>query len=301
MTRYALLALLSLGGVIGCASATGNSPSPSPVSETSSGAIVTPVIGSEGTSRTWSVTPTEQSQAYRSIVKTTIEERNTQEHRKSGVTTTADYLLKLSRSSKDVEISGIVSGFQVNTDQTAQLLSTLSFTLPLVFDGNITDHNIILRFVGVIQSNSSAPCSDSIQTVLSTINRDLTVVPREMSTNQSWQDSTSNTICSGSLPLVVSTIRTYRITGETILDGIAALQLERTEKLLASGQGSQGQHQISLHGTGIGKAEVFIDRASGLLLSLTAGNQMELTIKSSGRIQNFTQTSQEIVVRKTPQ
>jgi len=300
MTRYDLLALLSLSAVIGCASAIGNSPSPSPVSDASSEGIGTPVIGSEGTSRIWNVTPTEESQAYRSIVKTTIEERNTQERRKGGITTITDYLLKLSRSSKNVEISGSVSGFQVNTDQTSQLPSPPSFTLPLVFVGNITDHNIVLRSVGATQSNYSAPCSDSTQTILSTINRDLIVVPREMFTNQSWQDSTSNTICSGSLPLVVSMIRTYRITGETILDGITMLRLERTEKLLASGQGSQGQHQISLHGTGLGKAEVFIDRASGLLLSLTAVNQMELAIKSSGRIQNFTQTSQETVVQKTP-
>ena len=200
----------------------------------------------------------------------------------------------------DVEVLGTVTTFEVETDQTDQSPSNFPFALPLVFEGSITDHNIALHPSGPNQSTSSTPCGDSMQTVLSMINRDLIVVPQRMSANQSWQDSTLSTICSGALPLVVAMVRTYKIAGETIVDGTAALKLERTEKLLTSGQGSQGQHQISLNGAGTGKALVYIDRETGVLLSLTAANQSEISIKSSGKIQNFTQTSQEIVVKKTP-
>ncbi len=298
MTRKLLLSLFGLSFIVGCTSATVNPPSPLPVPE-GIPETATPPLNNENRGRTWTVIPTADLEAYRSTLKTTITQRGEHGNQQHGFTTTVDYSLTLIRASNSVKVSGFISAFQIEPDQTTQLLPPGVFTFPLGFDGNISNHNISLHSSGPSQLTPITQCSDSSQTVLSTVSRDLIVVPHEMTPNESWQDSTSSSLCSGSLPVVVSVVRNYRITGETAVNGIPALKLERTERLLASGEGSQGQHLITVSGAGTGEAQVYIDRASGLLLASTAKNQMELFIKSSGRIQNFTQTFEEKVVKTT--
>lgn len=295
MTKQVLLCLVSLSCIVGCTSATVNSPSPLPSPQATEPA--TPVIHNENRGRTWRITPNTEIETYRSTLKTTITERSKPGNQQNGFSTTVDYSLSLVRSSNSVRVSGSISGFQIKSDQVTESLPAGFFVLPIGFDGNISDHNISLHSSGRSQSTALAQCSDSSQTVLSTVNRDLIVVPQEMTIDQSWQDSTSSSLCSGSLPVLVAVIRNYRITGETVVTGIPAFKLERTEKLLISGEGSQGQHQITIDGTGTGTGQVYIDRTSGLLLTLNAINQTELSIKSSGRIQNFTQISEENVVK----
>lgn len=298
MTRRVLLLLFSLGCGAGCASAPVNtpSPSPSPVPEGTSEPIG-PVAGNIKSRRVWRITPTLEVASYQSTLKTTTAEKDTPGNRQSSLTTTTDYSLRLVKASNSVRISGTFSAFQIKSDQAAQSLSSNPFVLPLGFDGMISDHNISLHLSSPNQLASIAQCNDSSQTILSIVNRDLIVVPQEMATDQSWQDSASSSLCSGSLPIVVSVVRNYRITGETIINGIPTLKLERTEKLVTSGEGSQGQHQITINGTGTGKAQVYIDQINGLLLSLNGTTQIELSIKSSGRIQYFSQTSEENVSR----
>ncbi|MEO7366356.1 MAG: hypothetical protein ABIZ36_00270 [Gemmatimonadaceae bacterium] len=294
MTRRVLLLLFSLGCVAGCASAPVNAPSPSPAPEGTS-EPVGPVAGNNKSRRVWRITPTVEVASYQSTLKTTTAERDTPGSRQNSVTTTTNYSLKLVKASNSVRISGNVSAFQIKSDEVAQSLSSNLFVLPFGFDGMILDHNISLHLSSPNQLASLTQCNDSSQTILSIINRDLIVVPQELVTDQIWQDSTSSSLCSGSLPVVVSVIRNYRITGETIINGVPALKIERTEKLVTSGEGSQGQHQITINGTGTGKAQVYIDQISGLLLSLDGTTQIELSIKSSGRIQHFSQTSEEKV------
>ncbi|MEP6507612.1 MAG: hypothetical protein ABJC63_05250 [Gemmatimonadales bacterium] len=300
MTRRILLRLVGLGCVTGCASAPVNAPSPSSVPEVTS-EPVNPVIGNNENRRRWRITPTLEVANYQSTLKTIIAERGTPENRQSSFTTTTDYSLRLVKASNSIGISGRVSTFQIESDQAAQLSSRNFFVLPFSFDGMISNHNISLHLSDPDQLASVAQCNDSSQTILSIVNRDLIVVPQELATDQSWQDSTSSSLCSASLPVVVSVIRNYKITGEIIINDVPALKLERTEKLVTSGEGSQGQHQITINGTGTGKAQVYIDQISGLLLSLSATTQIELSIRSSGRIQNFSQVSEEKVIRTSSQ
>ncbi len=294
MTRQVLFNLLGLGCIFGCVSASGNAPSPSPAPETSSEPAVPSANDTKVRNGIWRITPTQQTETYRSIVKTTVTEQNNLENREIGFTTVVDYSLKLLRFPDVIEVSGSVSAFQIKVNQPGNALIPISFAIPLPFEGKISDHTISLR--SSLQTHSGISCSDSTQTVLSTINKDLIVVPQELTAT--WQDSTSSSVCSGSFPIIVSLIRTYRIVGEIVVNSTPTLKLERTEKILTSGEGSQGQHQITIWGIGTGKADLSIDRVSGLLLNLTGTNQVELSIKSSGRIQTFIQTSEENVSRQ---
>ena len=214
--------------------------------------------------------------------------------------TSLEYSLKLQRASDGIEVSGNVSAFQIKEEQPALSSASFSLATPFIFNGQLTNHNLSLRPFKGSQSLPGDACLDSTETVLSIVNKDLVIFPEKLSIGLTWQDSTTSTACSGSIPVVVSTISDFQVTGAVTLDGIDALTVNRTERFSIVGEGSQGQHQIGINGTGTGKGQALIDRSTGSLLSLTTINQTELSIKSSGRIQSFIQTSEETTKRKPP-
>lgn len=300
MIRRALPSLIGLAGILGCAPTAGNFPPPTPAPETTPEPIVVPGIPRNDRNMVWKIAPTPQTNSYRAVLKATVEEKSQHDNRMDSFTTTTDFSLKLTRSSNRLEISGVIFAIENNANQTSQFFRK-SLPHPMSFDGNVSDHIVSVRITRPDQSSSTTPCSDSSESALSIISRDLIIVPQEITVGKDWQDSTTNLVCSGSLPVLVSVIRKFKIIGETTVDGIAALKLERTEKSVTSGEGSQGQHQISLKGTGMGTGQIYIDASTGLLLGLTATSRSELLITSSGRSQNFTQTTEENVVRQSLQ
>jgi hypothetical protein len=104
-------------------------------------------------------------------------------------------------------------------------------------------------------------------------------------------------VCSGTLPLTVISLRKFRVTEESQLDGNPALVLEQNEKTFSQGEGSQGQHRIFVEGHGSTTGQLYIDRASGELLQANLTSSDTLSIRSSGRVQQFLQSSTGITTR----
>ncbi len=170
---------------------------------------------------------------------------------------------------------------------------------PISFGAHLKSHE--LSFDPITESTtsrlSSIECQSPVQSALSTLQRDLFIIPLQAGVGITWQDSVVSTICNGSLAIRVDDLRSYKIIAETDQSGSPVFTIHRTQKTLFSGEGSQDQHQIKIKGESLGTGLLYADRLDGSLISLTAETKTNLQLQTSGRSQLFIQTSKETVKR----
>jgi hypothetical protein len=107
-----------------------------------------------------------------------------------------------------------------------------------------------------------------------------------------WSDSTTATLCNGSILTTSITSRSFRVIGE-VSRGIL---IERRERTTSTGDGAQGQHRLKLQTSGRGNAQLIIDAQTGTLLESTGVYTASVVVTTSGRNQQFTQTTRERIV-----
>ncbi len=166
----------------------------------------------------------------------------------------------------------------------------LSF--PITFTGHVLNGVIVLDALNGQARKSREDCSDPALSALSLIHRNIIILPSRLIPGMTWSDSTSAAVCSGTVPITTTSIRTYRVAGESNHEGRPALLIERNEKILSTGEGSQNQHRISIKTEGKGFSKFYIDRVTGALLDSNGEQQTEITINAS-RLQRFKQTVRE--------
>ena len=231
-------------------------------------------------------------------ISTSIQQLSTTDPRRDSLTLDVQYRIGLNRDSEVVTAGGIIEDFMVTTGNRLGLVTTL-VDLPISFIGSITTHELQFESNNSKdQRFSSVRCEIPSQAALATIQRNLFVSPLKIEVGMLWTDSLSYTICNGEVPIQLISVRTYIVTGALFYKGDQVIVVERTEKTLSTGEGSQGQHRISIRGNGTGTARIYIDRSNGLLLALNGENKTDLLIQSSGRVQKFLQTSRETIVRR---
>ena len=119
-------------------------------------------------------------------------------------------------------------------------------------------------------------------------------MPLELSNQETWTDSTSTVVCTGSLPVTLTSLRTFHIAGESEFEGFRVLVIEQNERTFSKGEGSEGQHRIFVNGNGSTTGRLYINANTGELISSNLKNQTSLAIQSSGRLQRFSQNSTEV-------
>jgi hypothetical protein len=274
----------------GCASSSPvSSPTPpTPTPETIQGTPTNPAHPTV----LWKITPTSQSHTYSSLVSTVITEVGPPTSRRDSLTAEALYSISLTRRADTLSVSGLMLSFAVKGETPE--ISEPQLTFPIPFTGTVTSRSIkIQRSAG--QALSSNSCSNGSEASLKTVRRTLFLLPLEITDQQTWTDSTSSNVCSGTLPLILTSIRTFRVSGELELDGFPALVIDENEKTFSKGEGSQGQHQIFVEAQGSTSGRLYIDRSSGQLLTANLTTTSSLSIQSSGRVQHFLQSSTEIL------
>jgi len=232
-------------------------------------------------------------------VKTILQQTDKLIERQDTLTISTDFSVGFTQSSGNISLTGSITNFHIGKAGQIQDTQLSESSFPLSFSGKLTDRNLFLNFSNPeAKPGPSNLCTDSLRTMLSGVQRDIFVLPLQLELGQSWQDSVSSMTCSGSLPVAVNTVRTYKVLGESIIAGVQALVIERDERILAKSQGPLGQHLIILDARGTGKGTIYADKLSGILLAIKARNQLDLSIQSSGRIQHFIQTSEETTTKK---
>ena len=135
---------------------------------------------------------------------------------------------------------------------------------------------------------SGAPCDAAA--ALATRARGLIPrLPASLSAGATWADSSTVDGCRGTIPTTTHTESHYTVIGDTTIDGVAALQLHRTDTLSARGEGTQGQHRVTLTATGTASANFYVDPATGHFLGTDETQETVVEVGTSGRTQRFQQ------------
>lgn len=284
------LVLFTIFLYAGCASSPSvpSLPVPTPIAETAPDASVIPPHTS------WKITPSSQPQSYSSILTTVVAQTNIETQRQDTLTIRGLYSIRTTRTADSLSFSGSITGFTVQGPMTGTLESQP--TLPILFTGKISNHNIRAQGPDDL-GNSLNSCNNTFRAPMTMVQRNLFLTPLELIDQQVWTDSTSSIICSGTIPVVITSIRTFHVIGESDLDGNPALVIDENERTFSKGEGSQGQHRVLLETQGSTNGRLYLDRSSGQLLTANLINKTSVSVQSSGRVQYFSQNSTEIVQR----
>lgn len=286
LTRIFVLLLLFL--LPGCAttSSSPSLPSSVPTSET------LPPTQVQHANRGWKITPTTQPQTYSSLLTTVITQTDIPAARHDSLVTQALYSISTTKFLDTISFSGSITAFTIrgNTSESEEA----DFITPIFFTGSLSNHTINAKVSSGNRLQDQDNCQNPQQTPLRVIQRNLFALPLEIAADQSWTDSTSSLVCSGTLPITYTVIRTLTVAGESELEGNPVLVLNQSERTFSSGEGSQGQHRIIVEGQGLTNGRLYINLVSGQLVAVNSTNKTSLSIQSSGRIQHFSENSTEI-------
>lgn len=292
MKRYlAAPALMSAAFVCAaCASSVPSSTLPLPVPAPTTTETVT---GSVRPVTSWKITPVAQSRAYSSVLTTVITQTDVIAQRRDSLTTQASYSITPNRLADSLSFTGSVSSFIVK-GSTADV-SEVQPIFPVSFSGKLSNHSLSIQGSG--SHSTSVNCTDLSEASLRIILRNVFVLPLELTDQQTWSDSTSSSVCYGAMPLSITSIRVFRVVGESVLDGFPVLIVDENERTFSKGEGSQDQHRIFVEAQGTTTGRFYLDPASGQLIATNLVNKTSLSIQSSGRTQHFLQNSTEVTRR----
>jgi hypothetical protein len=69
--------------------------------------------------------------------------------------------------------------------------------------------------------------------------------------------------------------------------------VQRSDMIQAHGEGAQQQHSVKLDAGGTGNALYYLDTQDGRITRITAGQELNLTITTSGKLHQFKQNSKQ--------
>ena len=271
-----------------CAPAVRGTERPQPVPDIDT----TPPIAS-GIS-TWTISPTHEQHRYRSITSTLLELADTTGITRDSITTTIDFTLSILRDREPLSYSATVESMSARGGQKTGI--TTNAELPFSFTARLERGRIIMDLPEGQASQSYADCSKDALSTTAAIQRAVLALPLVLHKDMVWTDSTTRNSCSGSIPVTSTTVRRYRVVGETSASRSGVL-IERQDRTTLSGEGSQGQHRVRLKSDGSGTTQVIIDAQTGAVLESTGAHTASVVVTASGRDQRFTQTTREQVRR----
>ena len=149
---------------------------------------------------------------------------------------------------------------------------------PVAFRGTLDParRQVVLQAVGA--APVATDCGTPNQLLFAIVREAIVVPPSPVRVGQSWEDSTTSTICRGDVPLTTRTLHRYKASGLVLYEGAQALHLTRSSSLELAGEGAQRGVALSVSGRGTGSADLFLDPALGRFLGGLSESDVELTV-----------------------
>lgn len=275
--------------VYGCSSSPRPGSRPQPVADIDT----TPAVSSVST---WTISPTETEQRYQSITGSLLETADVAGITRDSITTTVDFVLSIKYGQEPLSYSATVESMSARGGQKTGI--TTNTQLPFSFTARLDQGRITVDPPAGQTSQSYVSCSNEALSATGIIQRVVVRVPLALHRDMSWTDSTTASTCSGSIPVITTMVRRYRVVGETT-GTPGGILLERQDRTLSAGEGSQGQHRVRLRSDGSGTAQVIVDSRTGAVLESNGVHIASVVVTASGRDQKFTQRTRERIVRQS--
>lgn len=278
MKRNARWSILILLATAGCA---GNRPT-RPALPSPKAAQPSPEISDNGP---WTLTyssDTVQLQVSRTAA--VVSETDSGAHREISTNNTHE-VIALIVSADTVRYTATVDTFSTASQGAISISPPVN--LPVQISG------IVDSLAGVTDSAVVETCS-AIQSILETDVRNVLIkFPRQLTPGLTWRDSTVRVGCYGTIPMRATIVRQFSVVGKSAFDGQAAVAIQRVDSITADGTGRQQQHQLVVAANGSGTATYFLGLGGGVPLHLTTTQDLDFTIRASGRTSRLRETAKE--------
>lgn len=246
----------------------------------------------------WTISPVAREHRYTSVTTAVLESLGLSGASRDTVMSMVGFSLSIARNVVPASYSATIESISIRGGlrTTGSTSSSTDLSLPFIFTGRIETGRTTLDLTKS-RTETPASCTSEILSAIPVIQRSLVLVPLQLHTGMAWTDSTTTSVCSGPLMVLLTSVRTYQVKGQTSAQNHPAILLEQQSRTSFTGDGTQEQHRIRVRGDGSGKAQLMVDAQTGDLIDTTSDHTAVITVTSSGRDQRFTQTSRERVVR----
>ncbi len=140
-------------------------------------------------------------------------------------------------------------------------------------------------------------CSDTKSMMIKAKNI-IPIIPQSVinsiTVGTTWSEFVKAEYCRGTIPLQTEINRKYVVLGDTT-DGQGGklIRLAKTESIVSSGQGNEGQHKVLVSIDGKSDAVVYVNPTSGAIEKINGEQVSLVSIFSSGRKSTFIQKVSE--------
>ncbi len=173
-----------------------------------------------------------------------------------------------------------VSAYSINSSYSQPLALTAASRAVGRFDVNGA-----VAFEGPGQGSCTALSSAAFEST-----RDLWVKwPSDVTIGTQWRDSTTASACRDGIPLRVTIVRSYRVTGVSSDTSAQMLDVERSSRVSVSGRGVLRGDSISVSGEGTGSARLRVITSTGWLFDGSGSSVLQLRAVSKARTQTVDQ------------
>jgi hypothetical protein len=206
-------------------------------------------------------------------------------HRENSTNTTHE-LLTLELSGDTIHFTAIIDTSSTITQ--GAIGPVQSVPVPVQLSGSFIGDSLIFSGDSIAEK-----CNPVSSTLTADLHNLLIRFPIQLSQGSSWRDSVELTACQGMIPTTAHIARSYIVSGEAAYQGEPVLLVQRTDSILAHGEGAQQQHRVKLEASGTGSATYYISPVSGRVVHIKTGQDLDMAITASGKIHHFKQSSKE--------
>ena len=268
--------LISL--VLGCAAAHTPAPTPQPT-EPAPQPIKTSDIGP------WIFAYRSDTIRYQINRSAAVEAQTDSGTRRELSTNNTHEILALSVDSSRVSYRATVDTF--STANQGLIGAVQPVTVPSTISG-------VLDTASVNDSTAAIEQCDPVRSVLEGDVRNLLInFPAQLAPGTSWRDSTTRVACYGTIPMRAVVVRTFSVVGRTFFNGDTPIAVQRTDSIIAHGEGRQQQHLVAVDASGIGGAVYYLSPERGRVVHLSTTQDLGFKIRASGRTSQFRETVKE--------
>ena len=123
-------------------------------------------------------------------------------------------------------------------------------------------------------------------------------VPHALHEGLRWQRHFVYAACQGSIPVRVERTDSYTVTGRAAQVAATGVMVSRSSSFAVRGTGVEGQHNVSVTGSGSAQAAIVLDATAGRFVSVREQSSSEISVVASGRTRRFVQRATRTVERQ---